>query len=119
MIKDGAASRIQEVSIKPESKCVFLVLPSKIFNRLLPASPEKKMPEVGLPFSLITSHKSQGILDAQGHFWWLGKLQRRSGRERKHGEKAEWWREGEVKMEAGGVEREREGMRKESMRGRE
>lgn len=89
MIEDGAASRIQEVSIKPESKCVFLVLPSKIFSRLLPANPEKKMPEVGLPVSLIPSQKSQGILGVQGHFWWLGKLQRRSAREGKHGEKAE------------------------------
>lgn len=55
MIEDGAASRIQEVSIKPESKCVFLVLPSKIFNRLLPANPEKKMPEVGLLTSFFNS----------------------------------------------------------------
>lgn len=67
------------------------------------------MPKVDLPISLILLHKSQGILGAQGHFWWLGKRTRRTAREEKHGGKAKLKREGqmegEIKMEAEGVGR--------------
>jgi hypothetical protein len=67
--------RIQENSLESlKLECVFLVMPSKIFNRLF--SVQKSRWQTDLLISLISSHKSQEILNAQGHFWWLEILKR-------------------------------------------